>query len=161
MSEARSQRQRLRDFLGLEVKAVAITVIILVIVFEYFQLVLGAGITDSSVVVLEQELIQISGFLLAFTGVAYASIFTQLSSKGPLAKNLRVRLGIGAIGAFVYLFFALALSSWTLVIASNLDPKALYPFAVAFVLPIGVLAAAFVLIMVAMWHLTVTTTRSN
>ena len=150
MSETR--RQRLRGFMGLEVKAVVITVIILIIVFEYFQLVLNAGITASSVVVLEQELIQMTGFLLAFTGVAYAATFTQFS-KGILTKNLRIRLGVGAIGAFFYLFFALALSSWTLVIASNLDPKALYPFAVAFVLPIGIIASAFVLIMVAMWAL--------
>ena len=158
MSETR--RQRLRGFMGLEVKAVVITVIILIIVFEYFQLVLNAGITASSVVVLEQELIQMTGFLLAFTGVAYAAIFTQFS-KGELTKNLRIRLGVGAIGAFFYLFFALALSSWTLVIVSNLDPKALYPFAVAFVLPIRIIASAFVLIMVAMWHLTVTTTQSS
>lgn len=151
---------RLRGFFVLELKAVIYTVIAIIIVFEFFQIVLDAKITDSSVVVLEQQLIQMTGFLLAFTGFAYASIFTQILSKGIESKNLRIRLGIGAIAAFFYLFFALVLSSWTLVIASNLDPKALYPFALAFVLPIGVIAAAFVLIMVAIWHLTVTTTRS-
>ncbi len=113
------------DLLGLEIYAVSITAAFTVAIFELFQL-FGLAITASSVVELERQFIQVTGFILAFTGVTYASVFSQIRLRESRSKYLYVRLGVRAIGAFIYLFVALVASSWTLVLSLNLDPKAQY-----------------------------------
>lgn len=138
-----------------EVTAILATLFFMIAIFEYFQY-LGAGITNSSVVQLEGQLIQITGFILAFTGVTYAAVFSQARFVGKPESKLPVRLGVGAIGSFMYLFGSLVFSSWTYVVSSNLDPTKLFPVSVAFVLPLGLIGCAFVLIMIAIWNLTVT-----
>ncbi len=59
------------------------------------------------------------------------------------------------MGAFIYLFVALVLSSGTLALSLNLDPKAQYSFAAAFVAPLELMISAFLLIMSGIWRLIV------
>jgi len=68
------------DLFGLEIYALSITASFTVAIFELFQL-LGLTMTASSVVELEKQFIQVTGFILAFTGVTYASVFSLIRPK--------------------------------------------------------------------------------
>jgi hypothetical protein len=59
------------------------------------------------------------------------------------------------MGVFMFLFAALVESAWILVVNSNLKPDFQYSFAAAFVTPLGLIGAAFTLVLVGMWRLTI------
>jgi hypothetical protein len=152
--------EKVEEVFGLELKVAGFTVLFVVGLYAFFQLWLGSTMIVSSVVEIEKQYIQLIGFLLAFTGVTYASVFSQIHQKEAPSKYLFARLGFGAMGAFSYLFAALVLSSWTLVISLNLDQKGQYSTFAAFVAPLGLMAAAFMLILVGIWRLMLANTKN-
>jgi hypothetical protein len=105
----------------LEKKAIIALLLVVVGVFEFFELGLRWTMNASSVVELERNLIQLTGFIIAFSGVIYASVFSQIRLNEPKAKRiLAVHLRVGAMGSFFFLFAALVESAWILVVNSNL-----------------------------------------
>ena len=144
---------KMMEWFGLQIKAAGFTVLFVVGLYAFFQVLLGTTMTVSSVVEIEKQFIQVAGFLIAFTGVTYASVFSQIRPKESKSKHLPQQLGFGAMGAFSYLFAVLVLSSWTLVLSLNLDQKGPYSFFSAFVAPIGLMAAAFMLMLTGIWRL--------
>ncbi len=141
----------------LEKNAILGVTAVVVVVWYIFQYVFGWTMNASTVVELEKELMQVTGFIFAFAGVIYASVFSEIRLNEPKTKRiLAVHLRMGAIGAFSYLFVALLSSSWTFVISSNLKPDFQYSVAAAFVIPLALIAGAFALVLVGMWRLTIT-----
>ena len=146
----------------LEKKAILVLFVIIVGVFEFFESYLHWTMNASSVVELERNPIQVTGFIIAFSAVIYASVFSQITLNEPKAKRLlAVHLRVGAMGVFMFLFAALVEASWTLVINSNLKPDFQYSFAAAFVTPLGLIGAAFALAFVGMWRLTITELKTG
>ena len=146
----------------LERKALVSTLAVVVGIWLFFNYVTGWTANAASVVELERQIIQTTGFILAFTGVIYASVFSEIKFKESKEKrSLAIHLRVGAIGSFLYLFVALIVSMWILLVASNLRSDFQYPVGVAMLTPLSLLAGAFALMIVGMWRMTVSTPNTQ
>jgi len=143
------------------------TLLILVVVFILVSFplfwFLGIALSAAGVVELEKTLIQVDGILIAFTGIIFTGMLSEIRSRTDrallrsetfqLAERLARRgkaLRVNALGNFVLLISSLTLS------IGNLSAALAFPtiptlLAVALVLPFSLLVGGLALLLVALF----------
>jgi hypothetical protein len=122
---------------------------------------LGLTLTASAVIELEKALIQVNGLLIAFTGIIFTGMLAEVrfrTERATQAVDLQLvqrlerrsrALRVNALGSFIFFFASLASSIGDLA-AAVAFPSSLTLMATVFVLPLGLMAGGFALLLVAL-----------